>query len=508
MSDIPAGSRRVLIGLCIAMGGALVGIASLNYVLTPMMSDLGIDPEDADIALAIPSIASLFVVFLAGMLGDRRGQRTVIAWMSALFIAGSIIFTLAQGLTLIVIGLLLQGIGSTAIQILVFGLLSARFSVPKERASAFGTFGMVSPFIWMCMPVLTGWVVGLVSWRWVGVIWIVSGLAIFVATQRLLPRPEKVRPIGEVWTPILAGVTVAAMVGSLDTLHSEGLAWSTFAAFAITAGLALVCAILLRRLPAPTFSLSPLRTKSTRSFLGVVIIIPLINTVFLMTIAFQYLYGLSVLQTALVMIPAQACAVLGTRLIAGPMMRRYGVPRTATIFFLLLIPAMLCAFLVQVDSPLWVPAAYVAAYNVLTVAASITVSSGLLNSDPSVPSDQLSAYRGSGVALGGVLATVLMNGLVFSLGRLFMNESFQANGLSQADSASLMSQIQDSATSPDVMSQYAVPLPSGVETTVVIQESILTGLHANAILGAALALVSVFLIRRAARTRAAAHTGA
>ena len=134
--------------------------------------------------------------------------------------------------------------------------------------------------------------------------------------------------------------------------------------------------------------------------------------------------------------------MLGTRFIAGPLMRRIGVPATAATFFAILSVAMLGSFLVQVDSPLWVPIAYITVYNVLTVAASITVTSGVLASDPDVPADQLAAYRGSGVALGGVLAVVVMNTVVFGLARLFMSADFQANGLSQEDAASLMGEIE------------------------------------------------------------------
>jgi hypothetical protein len=225
------------------------------------------------------------------------------------------------------------------------------------------------------------------------------------------------------------------------------------------------------------------------------VIIPLINTVFLMTMAFQYLYGLTVLQTALVMVPAQAAAVLGTRLIAGPMMRRIGVTQTASVLFAVLSVAMLSVFFVTPTSPLWLPILYVTIYNLLTVAASITVTSAVLTSAPAVNSGQLSAYRGSAQSLGAVLAVVVMNGAVFTLGRLFMSSELQANGLTQEQAAAEAAQIQASATSPDVMSQYAVPLPSGVETSQVMADSIATGLHVNGVLGALLALACVFLVR-------------
>ena len=485
------------------MGGALVGLASINYIVTPMMDDLGLTSQEGSLVLAVPWVASLLIVFLAGRLGDRLGHRRIITWMSVAFMAGSAIFAVAQGFTAVMVGLLIEGVASTALQIVVFGLLSQRFSEPKARAAAFGIFGMASPFIWMCFPVLAGWIVGESSWRWVAAVWVLAGFLIFLAARFMLPRDASTSALGEVWTPILAGATVAAATQALTRGREDGLtAPTTLATIAATAAFGIACAILLRRLSAPTFTVQPMRVKRTRSLLGVVIIIPLINTVFLMTIAFQYLYGLTALQTAIVMVPAQAAAVLGTRLVAGPLMRKLGVTSAATIFFALLAVTMLCAFFVTTDSPLWVPILYVTAYNALTVAASITVTSGLLASDPATETGFLSAYRGSGVALGGTLAVVLMNTAVFNAGQFFMADEFEANGLSQADAASLSAQIQADATSPDVMSQYAVPLPSGVETNAVMMDSIAAGLHVNGVLGAILAIVCILLVRADRRVRA------
>ena len=480
----------------------MVGAASINYILTPMLADLGLTTQQGNLALAVPWVASLLIVFVAGRLGDRLGHRRIVTWMSLAFMAGSAIFALAQGFVAVMVGLLIEGVAATAIQIVVFGLLSQRFAEPKARAAAFGVFGMASPFIWMCFPVLAGWIVDHASWRWVAASWVIAGLAIFVAARLLLPRHESTSPLGEIWTPILAGATVAGAAQALSRIRDDGLtAPLTLVTIAITVVMAVFCAVLLRRLAAPTFTVQPLHVKRTRSLLGVVIIIPLINTVFLMTIAFQYLYGLTALQTALVMVPAQAAAVLGSRLVAGPLMRRMGVTSTATLFFGLVAVTMLCAFFVTADSPLWVPIAYVTAYNALTVAASITVTSGMLASDPATEPGFLSAYRGAGVALGGTLAVVLMNTAVFNLGQLFMAKDFQANGLSSEDAATLMAQIQADATSADLMSQYAVPLPSGVETTTVILDSVAAGLHVNGVLGAILALVCVVLVRSDRRVR-------
>ena len=505
LSASDGAARRTLLGICLTVGGSFTVLASFNYLLTPMLADLGLTQAQASVALAIPPIASLLIVFLAGRLGDSRGHRTVMLWMSVAFITGSLIVAIAQGLPAVVVGLLVEGIAATAIQIIGIGLLSDSFPEPRGRASAFGTFGMVSPAVWLCLPVLTGWIVGEASWRWVPLMWAVIGVVMLVATLTLLPRPTSTSAVGEIVTPVLAGATVATAVQWLNRVGDEGVfAPVTLLTLAITITLAVSCAVLMRRLPAPAFSLAPLRVGRARSLLAVVIIIPLINTVFLMTIAFQYLYGLTVLQTALVMVPAQAAAVLGTRFIAGPLMRRIGVTHTAMLLFAVLSIAMLGVFAIAPSSPLWVPIAYVTVYNLLTVTASITVTSAVLTSAPDIDSGQLSAYRGSAQALGGVLAVVVMNGAVFTLARLFMSAAFQANGLTQDQAAAEMATIQASATSTDVMSEYAVPLPSGVQISDVMSDSIATGLHVNGVLGVLLAIACVLLLRSGARRRVSA----
>jgi MFS family permease len=116
-------------------------------MFTPMLADLRLNQAKASVALARPPLASLLVVFVAGRLGDHRGHRRIMTWMAIAFMVGSMIVAAAQDLSFVVLGLLIQGIAATAIQIIGLSLLSNRFRDPKARAAAFGTFGMVSPFI-------------------------------------------------------------------------------------------------------------------------------------------------------------------------------------------------------------------------------------------------------------------------------------------------------------------------------------------------------------------------
>jgi hypothetical protein len=210
-----------------------------------------------------------------------------------------------------------------------------------------------------------------------------------------------------------------------------------------------------------------------------------------------------VLQTAVIMVPAQVAAILGARYLAAPLMRHFGVTWTAAGLFAVLAVAMLGSLLVTADSPLWVPAVYVSVYNLLTVAASITVTSGVMSTAAEDDSGLVAAYRGSAVALGCVLGVVVMNAVVFGLSRLWLEADFQAQGLSTSEAQDQVHAIMTSATSPDVMSQYAVPLPSGVPIDDAMQDAIAAGLHVNGMLGSALSVLCVVLIVRSAHRRGA-----
>jgi MFS family permease len=100
--------------------------ASFNYILTPMLADLNLTNDQVSTALAIPSIAAILVVFVAGLLGDRLGQRKILRIAVAFFVVGSLAIAVANGEMLLSVGLLLEGIGATVMSITALGLLGSR----------------------------------------------------------------------------------------------------------------------------------------------------------------------------------------------------------------------------------------------------------------------------------------------------------------------------------------------------------------------------------------------
>ena len=257
---VNADHKRLVFALCVIVGISFVVGASLNFMLTPMLDDLGLTEAQAGTALAIPSIASLLIVFVVGRLGDRIGHRRVLVAASVPFIAGSVLVACAPGMAIVSLGLLLTGAAATAMQIVALGLLQA--SIPEGRARVRlhqlrdDVSGRVSG-----RPGIDRLLSGVAPWRIVPALWAIIGLALPVVTLRLIDRPGEASRVGELWTPILAGVALAGAVQAINSGNDNSwtspqtLAWTLVALVSIGA-----CALLVKSSRRTSLSLTPLRS--------------------------------------------------------------------------------------------------------------------------------------------------------------------------------------------------------------------------------------------------------
>lgn len=501
------GIGRLVLGVCIVAGASMSVTASLNYVLTPMLDDLGVTREEASTALAIPSIAAILVVFLAGMLGDRLGQRKVLLGSSIVFVAGCALVGVANGLPLVSLGLLLEGIGATFLSVVALGLLSARISDDGQRASAFASYGLVSPIVYLTLPVLTGLIVRDSSWRLVPLIWAIIGIGSAIAVLALLPTSQRSEGSGELATPLLAGFVVAAGVQTLSHISASGLLSArvllSFAA-CIIGLVALV--IVYRRSASPTLSLGPLKGGATALLLIVVVLVPFANTWYYATLAFEYIFGLTVLATAIAMIPAQIGGMIGAKAVAGPLMRRIGVQRSGVLMLIGLAVGMASVLVVRIDSPVWVLCLCVAVFSLFSIGSGVVITNALMSTVPRSQSGSASAYKSAATALGVSLGYIIMGSIVFGAAQASMTNRFEAAGLTAEQAQQEITVLQQATQQPDYLSQYGYPIPDGESAADIAKQSLLDALHLNGVLGGAIALVCAGVY--AGRRRLPTPTGA
>ena len=120
-------------------------------------------------------LASTTTVPLYGKLSDLYGRRRLYLIAMALFLAGSILCGLANTMTQLIWARGLQGVGAGGVLPLAFILIGEMFSL-EQRAKMQGYFSGVWGVSSIVGPLLGGFLVDSLSWRWVFYINIIPGL--------------------------------------------------------------------------------------------------------------------------------------------------------------------------------------------------------------------------------------------------------------------------------------------------------------------------------------------
>lgn len=401
--------RRVVYAVCVVVGITFLVSAGLTFLITPMANDLGLDDDQVDIALSLPGVGSMIVIFVAGRLGDRLGHRPIILGAGIGFVLGSMILVLARGVGMVNIGLLICGAMATAVQVVALGLLQVTAPDGKAHASAFTTYGMVFPIAYLVVPVATGGLVDVASWRWVPFAWAVGGGLLLLVTFLVLHRPASRLPIGELWTPLLAGLSLAALLRWVGWYQSYG-PWTarSIGAMVLAIVSATVCAALLRSARGSSLSLATVRDSLMRVLLLGVALVALVDTLTFITLAIESMYGLTALQAAVALVPAQVSGIIGAKLVSLWAIRRLGI----TIAGRVLIGALGCSTLlllfIQSDTALPYLVVCALVVNGMGLAAVTTLNADVMGRAHEGQASAVSAFRGAASTIGATLAVFVL----------------------------------------------------------------------------------------------------
>lgn len=477
--------RRVLLGLCIVLGAVTTVPASYNYVLIPMLHGLGASETQGSLVRQLPSIAGLLVIFPAGILGHQWGERRFITICGVLFTVGNAAVAIAPGMKVAAGGLVLESIGAAGFIVVGLALLSAQVSGDEARASAFATYATVGPIVYIAMPLLAGIIVDQSSWRLVAVVWALGGIVMLIASRLLLPPGDGPRESHELRTPVLAGVVLAATVQTVTFAHRDGV---FSVAALVRLGMALVAFVVVywifRRTASPSLSLAALRRGGMSLLLIIVVLLGFANLWFYMTVAFQYLYRLDALQTAAVMLPAQAAAIGGAAA-ARRFLRTRGIAVTGTTMLAALAASLLLSSLITRHSPLWVPIVVISVYAAASVGAGIPLTNAVMNHAPEGEDGSASAFRSAASNVGAAVGVVVMSTIVFSTFSAALTSNLKSEGLNTKQSAQIAERLRDGASSEDVSADYSVPLKQVKLVGDAERGALVDGLRAHGLSGAA-----------------------
>jgi len=301
---------------------AVLGIAQLMVVLDativnialPSAQDaLGFSDDSRQWVVTAYALAFGSLLLLGGRIGDLFGRkRTFIAGLIG-FAVASAIGGAAQGFGVLVAARALQGLFGALLAPAALGLLTTTFTLPQERAKAFGIFGAIAGGGAAIGLLLGGILTEYLSWRWCLYVNLLFAAPAAIAASSMLHNVvPAVRPRLDIPGTITASTGLFALVYGFS--HAETTSWSdplTVGMLSASALLLVAFVLIQRRSPNP---LLPLRIVLDRMRGGAYLAMGLAGAgmfgVFLfLTFYLQNTLGFSPIESGLAFLPMSAAII-------------------------------------------------------------------------------------------------------------------------------------------------------------------------------------------------------
>ena len=133
-------------------------------------------------------LSSTVCTLLFGKLSDLYGRRITFQGAIVIFLAGSLLAGLAQGMTQLILCRAIQGIGAGGLMALTFAVVGDIVS-PRQRGRYIGLLAGTWAFASVIGPFIGGFIVDHMSWRWVFLVNLPIGAVALTVTSSVLRLP-------------------------------------------------------------------------------------------------------------------------------------------------------------------------------------------------------------------------------------------------------------------------------------------------------------------------------
>lgn len=361
------------------------------------------------------------LLLLGGVAGDRYGHTRVLVVGIGMFGVASIGCALAPSLLWLLVGRALQGVGAALLMPNSLAILGAQFS-GEARGRAIGIWASMGAVMGTLGPVLGGWLIDTVGWRWIFLINLPLAVAAIVLAIAFVPdarREDKVPALD-----LSGGVLATAALGVLTwglTIGSGHAGWTSTALLLELAGVIVMLGFLAVERSKREVAMMPLTLFGSPTFIGLTVLTALLyGALGALLVVVPYLLiqvgGYSGAQAGAALVPFAVVLALVSPLM-GTVAGRFGSRAPLTIGPLVVAGGFLLALRIGSNADYWTtvfPAIFVIAIGLGGAVAPLTTA--ILASVDNRHAGSASGLNSAVARTGGMVATALLGGVLGSAG--------------------------------------------------------------------------------------------
>jgi EmrB/QacA subfamily drug resistance transporter len=318
-SDGPRHPAGVIAASILGSSLAFIDGSVVNVALPSIARDLGASPAELAWTVNAYALPLGALILLGGAAGDHYGRRRLFQAGIALFLAASLLCSLAPTLGLLLAGRALQGIGAALLMPNSLATLGATFS-GEARGRAIGTWASVGAIAGVLGPVIGGWIVDVAGWRPIFLINLPVGAGAMLLAWRYVPESRDHGGRGRLdWGGgAVATLALGALVWALTAAAEPHIARNAIHA-AAAGGVALLGLFLWIERRRGDGALMPFALFGTATFAGLTLLTfflyaALGGLIVLLPFLLIRLGGYSGVEAGAAMLPVPLAIGLGSRL--------------------------------------------------------------------------------------------------------------------------------------------------------------------------------------------------